>query len=145
MAIPEGRVQSVAEIASLQGLGTLVGVRPGCPLITEGRPGRDVFIVVEGQARVTKDGRVLAHVGPGDFVGEMALIDHGPREASVTATTPMQVIAFDAPGFAALLDDPLAARELRRQLAARLRAAMSSNSPSESNPTDQVHNRRNQS
>ena len=129
----------------LRDLGTPVGVRIGCSLITEGTPGRDVFLVVEGHARVTKDGRVIAHVGPGDFVGEMALIDHGPREASVTATTPMQVIAFDAPGFAALLDDPLVARELRRQLVARLRAAMTSTSTSTSTSTKYVHNRRNPS
>jgi CRP-like cAMP-binding protein len=131
----------VPTTSELRHLGTPVGVRTGCSLITEGRPGRDVFLVVEGHARVTRDGRVIGHVGPGDFVGELALIDHGPREASVTATTPMQVVAFDAPGFAALLDDPLVAREVRRQLVARLRAAMNTNS----NPTSHVHNRRNPS
>lgn len=130
---------ALAQLAELHGLGTLTVVRVGCPLTTEGTPGRDAFIVVEGIARVTKDGRLIAHVGPGDVVGEMALTDHGPRSASVVATSPMRVLTFDAPSFAALITDPLVSRELRRQVVERLRAALLPIS------TNQPTNRRNQS
>ena len=81
-------------------------------LVHEGSPGRDAFLVLEGTARVTAAGRLLAHVGPGDFVGEMALLDGGRRSASVTADSAMRVLAFDAPAFAALLDDPAFCRTL---------------------------------
>jgi CRP-like cAMP-binding protein len=118
--------RSLGQVAALHGLGTVTSVRPGCALTTEGAPGRDAFVVLEGVARVTKDGRLIGEVGPDQFVGEMALIDHGRREVSVVAATPMQVVAFDAPAFEALLADPLVSRELRRQVVERLRAALSS-------------------
>ncbi len=119
--------RSIAEVAGQHGLGTRTAVRPGCALTTEGTFGRDAFIVVEGTARVTRDGGVVAEVGPDQFIGEMALIDHGPRSASVVATTPMRVLTFDAPAFASLLADPFIARELRRQVVGRLRSALLSN------------------
>jgi CRP-like cAMP-binding protein len=134
---PRRVFQSTAELAQALGLGTPTAVRAGCALTTEGTPGRDAFIVVEGIARVMREGRLIAHVGPDEFVGEMALIDHGPRTASVVAATPMRVLTFDAPSFAALLGDPRLSRELRRQVVERLRATWSSVS------TNQPNNRRN--
>lgn len=142
MTMPQRSAPPLVERAELLGLGTLVGVRTGCPLVTEGTSGRDAFVVVDGSARVTKDGRLIGHVGPGAFVGETALIDHEPRSESVTATTPMQVIAFDAPGFAAFVADPIVARELRRHLVARLRDAYRSTSTATA--INQIINRRNQ-
>jgi len=126
MTTPEQHSQgrSLAEVASRHGLGTVASVRPGCPLTAEGGPARDAFFVLEGVARVTKDGRLVGEVGPGQFVGEMGLIDHRPRSASVVAVSAMRVVAFDAPGFEALLADPLVDREVRRQVVGRLRAAL---------------------
>ena len=118
--------RSEARLQELFRIGTLCTVKAGCALTTEGTPGRDAFYVVEGTARVTADGLLLAHVGPDQFIGEMALIDHGPRSASVVADSPMRVLAFDAPAFAALLDDRRLSRAVQRQLVRRLRAAPSS-------------------
>ncbi len=115
--------RSEAERRELHRLGTLCTVKAGCALTTEGTPGRDAFYVVAGQARVTADGVLLAHIGPDEFIGEMALIDHGLRSASVVAESPMQVLNFDASAFAALLDDERIARSVQRQLVGRLRAA----------------------
>ncbi len=121
---PVGGRRTPVELAAFLGLGTPTAVRPGRVLAAEGTPGRDAFLVVDGSARVTKEGRLVGHVGPGDFVGELELIDHGPRVATVVATSPMQVLAFDARAFAALLAEPLASRELQRQVAGRLRSLL---------------------
>ena len=121
--------RSEAERRELYRLGTLCTVRAGCALTTEGTPGRDAFYVIEGRARVTANGVLVAHIGPDEFVGEMALIDHGCRSASVVAESPMRVLAFDAPAFAALLDDERLARGVQRQLVGRLRAAHRSTNP----------------
>jgi CRP/FNR family cyclic AMP-dependent transcriptional regulator len=128
--------RSEADLRHLHRIGTLCAVKPGCALTTEGLPGRDAFYVVEGTARVTTDGLLLAQVGPDQFVGEMALIDHGPRSASVVADSPMQVLAFDATAFSVLLDDRRLARSVQRQLVERLRATQLST------PSNQTHNRR---
>lgn len=104
-------------------LGTACAVGAGRDLTREGTPGRDAFFVLEGTARVTAEGHVVAHVGPGDFIGEFALIDAGPRSATVTAESPMRVLAFDAPAFASLLGDPQVSRTVLRALVARLRSS----------------------
>ena len=115
---------SLAQAATRHGLGTVAAVRPGCALTAEGGPARDAFLVLDGVARVTRDGRLVGEVGPGQFVGEMGLIDHRPRSASVVAVSAMRVIAFDAPAFEALLADPVVDREVRRQVVGRLRALL---------------------
>jgi CRP-like cAMP-binding protein len=104
-------------------LGTACAVAAGRDLMKEGAPGRDAFFVLEGTARVTAQGHVVAHLGPGEFVGELALIDAGPRSATVTAESPMRVLAFDAPTFVSLLGDPWVNRTILRALVARLRSS----------------------
>jgi len=96
-------------------------VPPGRELVREGDAARDAFLVLDGSARVTAQGRLITRVGPGDFVGELALLDGGRRAATVTADTVMQVIAFDASTFAALLGDTAFCRALLRALAGRVR------------------------
>lgn len=103
--------------------GVRCDVAPGAELVHEGAAARDAFLVLEGSARVTAQGRLITRVGPGDFVGEIALLDGGRRLASVTADSAMRVVAFDAPTFAALLDDSAFCRTLLRALAARVRSA----------------------
>ena len=64
--------------ARLVRLGSVCQVSAGQVLTVEGTPGREAFVVLDGTARVTVGGHLVAHAGPGDFVGEMALADHGP-------------------------------------------------------------------
>ncbi len=137
-----GRRPTPIELAAFLGLGTPTAVRAGCVLATEGEPGRDAFLVVDGVARVTKDGWLVGEVGPGDFVGELGLIDHAPRLETVVAVSPMQVLTFDARSFAALLAEPVASRELQRQLAARLRSVLDGTAKTQGNhePTNQQEN-----
>ena len=62
----------------------------GKVLTEQGRSGGEFFIVLSGEAEVKKDGAVIARIGPGDFFGEIALLDTGPRTATVIARTALR-------------------------------------------------------
>ena len=93
------------ELENIATLGTEVEVEAGRVLMTQGDPAREAFLVQEGEAVCEKDGDEVARFGPGDFFGEMALISHGPRTATVTATTAMKLRAFHVTEFNQLLHD----------------------------------------
>jgi CRP/FNR family transcriptional regulator, cyclic AMP receptor protein len=78
-----------------------VDLPAGKHLLEEGRLPHEFFVILEGEVEVMHDGEHLATLGPGDFFGEIALIEHGRRTASVVAASPtslavMSPIAFDA-------------------------------------------------
>ena len=99
-------------------------VEPGRVLMSQGDAGQEAFVIEEGTAEVVRDGQLLATVGPGSYVGELALIDAGPRSATVTATTPMRVLVIGTREFSTLLDEvPGLARRVLVSTARRLRAA----------------------
>ena len=101
---------------------TEIEVGPGRHLTVEGDSGHEFMIVLEGTAAVTAGGRRVATLNPGDFFGEIALLDNGPRTATVTAETPMLLAVVAQGEFAALLDDvPGLARNVLTALARRLR------------------------
>jgi CRP/FNR family cyclic AMP-dependent transcriptional regulator len=85
---------SKAELRELALSADELDLRDGHLLTHEGRPGREFFVLVEGTARVTKDGKKLAELGDGDWFGEIALLTHTPRTATVTATSPVRVLVI---------------------------------------------------
>ena len=92
----------------------------------EGDQGAEFFVVVAGSATVTRRGRKVATVGPGSFFGELALLDQGPRAATVTAGTYMQLLVLSSGAFSAILYDmPSVSRGILRGMAKRLRSAES--------------------
>jgi CRP/FNR family cyclic AMP-dependent transcriptional regulator len=93
------------ELETIATLGTEVEVEAGRVLMEQGDAAREAFLVREGEAVCEKDGDEVARFGPGDFFGEMALISHGPRTATVTAATPMTLRAFHVTEFNQLLHD----------------------------------------
>lgn len=96
----------------------------GETLMREGDRGQELFILVSGKATVTRGGTTIATLGPGDFVGEMALIDDKPRSATVTADEDLSVLAISVQEFKPLLQAvPDMAEKLLKSLARRLRAA----------------------
>lgn len=100
-----------------------IDVEAGRVLMEEGDVGREAFVVVEGELEVRTDGRVLATLGPGAPVGEIALIDEAPRNATVTATKDTSLLVVGQREFAGLLNEsPEFARALMMALASRLRA-----------------------
>ena len=93
----------------------------GHVLMEEGKPGREAFVIAEGEAEVALQGTVVTRLGPGEVIGEMALLDHSPRSATVTAATPMRVLVLDPVGFRSILRTPEVATGLATGLAKRLR------------------------
>ena len=101
-----------------------VEFRSGEAIVTEGMRGGAFFTIVEGKARVTRGKRTLATLGPGDFFGELALLDGGERTASVVAATPMQCIRIFKRAFDRLLaEEPGVSARMLPVLAGRLRQA----------------------
>jgi adenylate cyclase len=79
-----------------------VDVPAGKVITREGDLGHEFFVIEEGTAEVTQDGRTLNALGPGDFFGEMALLDEERRTATVTATSPMRLIVMTRAAFRAM-------------------------------------------
>jgi CRP-like cAMP-binding protein len=94
-------------------------VNAGHRLVTQGDVGREMFVLVEGQATVERNDQVVATIGAGAAVGELSLLDHGPRTASVTCDTDCTVLVLGAREFSALLDD---VPDLRHKMLTRLAA-----------------------
>jgi CRP-like cAMP-binding protein len=69
-------------------------VEAGRRVISEGASGYSFFVIQEGTADVSLEGRAIRTLGPGDFFGEMALLDSGRRTADVVATSPMKLAAM---------------------------------------------------
>ncbi len=95
---------SKAELRSIEKLMTPIDIRAGREFITEGEPGREAFIILEGTAEVRRGGRLIATVGAGEVLGEMAVVAGLHRTATVTAQTPMIAEVLDRREFSALLD-----------------------------------------
>jgi len=76
------------ELRKLAAIADELDIREGTVLTREGRTGREFFILVEGTVRITKNGRKVADLGPGDWLGEIALLTKAPRTATATTTSP---------------------------------------------------------
>jgi CRP/FNR family transcriptional regulator len=104
---------------------SIVHYDEGETIIAEGEKGVGFQLILEGEARVVRGGRTMARLGPDDFFGEMALIDEGPRTATVVAATPMTAIAIASWDFRPLVRSrPGMAWGLLVHLTGRLRDAM---------------------
>ncbi|MGH3136294.1 MAG: cyclic nucleotide-binding domain-containing protein [Gaiellaceae bacterium] len=98
-------------------------VGPGTVLCREGKVGREFFVIVDGEARVTKGGKHIAVRKGGDFVGEIALITTKKRTATVTTTTPLRCFILTQSAFRRVLDEnPGVQRKVMEALAERLAA-----------------------
>jgi CRP-like cAMP-binding protein len=96
---------------------------PGELLVREGDAGTGLFLIVDGTADVIHDGRTIATLGPGDFVGELSVLDRRPRLANVIARTPIRSLALASWDLESLIrQDPAIAMSLLRGLAGRLRS-----------------------
>jgi CRP/FNR family cyclic AMP-dependent transcriptional regulator len=112
------------ELSRIASLVDEIDVTGGRVLTTQGESGREFFVVCEGSARVSVNGRKVASLGPGAFFGEMSLLDLGPRTATVAAETDMRLLVLDSRSFSSLLEQaPTVARKILKTMAERLRAA----------------------
>lgn len=86
-------------------LSSEVEVAAGTVIIDQGDAGTDCFVIVDGSASVYMAGQFIAAVSNGTMIGEMALVDHRPRNASVVADTDCKLLRFNAKQFRQLLDE----------------------------------------
>lgn len=91
-------------------------------IVDQGQTGREAFIILKGTATVKRNGKKVATLGSGAVVGELSLLDHGPRTASVTADTECQVLVISQRQFMAVIDAiPALSHKLLSTLAGRIR------------------------
>jgi CRP-like cAMP-binding protein len=111
------------ELAHIDRVAEWIDYQPLEHLIKQGTTGYEFIVILSGEVDVVIDGHVIAELGPGDHVGEMALLDGAPRNASVVAKTAVKALLVGSREFRALIDQvPSLDRKLLISLTQRLRA-----------------------
>jgi CRP/FNR family cyclic AMP-dependent transcriptional regulator len=101
-----------------------VDLPAGAVLMREGQTGHEFFLIVDGRVRVERGGRVVNVAGPGDFLGEIALVDGGPRSATATAEERVRAIVLGQREFHSVLErHPQIRLQVLNALAKRVRQA----------------------
>jgi CRP/FNR family transcriptional regulator, cyclic AMP receptor protein len=112
------------ELARIAALVDEVEAPKGKVIVRQGDLGRECFVIRDGKAKVAIRGKRSAVLGPGSFFGEMSLLDQGPRSATVTAETDIQLLVLGSREFSSLVEEvPTVAVRVMRGLAERLREA----------------------
>jgi CRP/FNR family cyclic AMP-dependent transcriptional regulator len=96
--------------------------KPGATIVREGANGQELFVILEGKASLSRKGKTITRLLPGDFFGEMAVIDGRPRSATVVADEDVDCLVLKKADFRAMVEgDPSIAWHLLKTFAARLR------------------------
>jgi CRP/FNR family cyclic AMP-dependent transcriptional regulator len=113
------------ELQAIARLAMPLDVAEGRVLAREGETGTEFYVIVEGRAEATRGGERLNLLGPGQFFGEISLLDHGPRVATVVAQTPMLLLVLSSREFDELIERafPSVSRRMLMVLGQRLRQA----------------------
>ena len=98
-------MHQAAELERVARAADEVHVEAGRQLVEEGRPGNECYVIIQGTATVSREGNVIATIGAGDHFGELAVLDGGPRTATVTATSDLDLLVIGRRAFTALLED----------------------------------------
>src|SRR5207248_5516649 len=113
---------SARELRAVADQGKDIEYREGTKVAVEGEEGGRFHVILEGKATVGRRGKVVATLGPGDYFGEIALIDGGPRTATVTAEPPLRTHSIARFNFRPLLREyPGITEKLLVEVARRLR------------------------
>jgi CRP/FNR family transcriptional regulator, cyclic AMP receptor protein len=110
-----------AQLEEVARLAERVHVADGEVLAREGRIGREFFLILSGSVAVSQAGRRVNTLGSGDFFGELAAMDPGPRNATVTALSELDVLIIGPRELSAMSDIPGFRGALFRSMASRLR------------------------
>jgi CRP-like cAMP-binding protein len=114
-------------LAGLAEVATAVDFPAGHVIARQGEIGTGFFVIADGLVRVVRDGEVVARLGPGEFFGELSVLDRMPRNATVAAETPTTCLALASWDFEkVLMDQPALTLHILRGVAARLRAVTES-------------------
>jgi CRP/FNR family cyclic AMP-dependent transcriptional regulator len=94
----------------------------GQDIVTGGKPGGRFYLIVDGRAKVIQGNRTKSTLGPGDYFGEMSIIDKGPRSATVRADTYVRALSIASWNFLSVLEENFSiARKIMETLSARVR------------------------
>jgi CRP/FNR family transcriptional regulator, cyclic AMP receptor protein len=94
----------------------------GSVLVDQGQTGREAFVILDGSATVRRNGKKVATLGAGAVVGELSLLDHGPRTATVVCDVETNVLVISQRNFMGVIDEvPALAHKLLATLAGRIR------------------------
>jgi CRP/FNR family cyclic AMP-dependent transcriptional regulator len=115
-----------ADLAAVAAVAIEVDFPAERAIARQGEIGTGFFIVVSGRVRVVRDGTVVAHLGPGEFFGELSILDGGPRVAQVVTDEPTVCLAIPSWDFERVLrEEPGVALAVLKVVAARLREVTS--------------------
>jgi CRP/FNR family transcriptional regulator, cyclic AMP receptor protein len=102
--------------------GDEVALPAGSVIIDQGQTGREAFVIMSGTATVRRNGKKVATLEAGSVVGELSLLDHGPRTATVTCDGECSLFVISQRHFVAVLDEvPALSHKLLANLAGRIR------------------------
>jgi CRP/FNR family transcriptional regulator, cyclic AMP receptor protein len=102
--------------------GDEIAMTAGQLIIDQGQTGKEAFVLLSGSATVRRNGKKITTIGAGAMVGELSLLDHGPRTATVVLETDASLLVISQRHFLAVLDDvPALAHKLLATLAGRIR------------------------
>ena len=112
------------EVASIAAVAPEHTYEPGQIVVTQGTPGQAFYLITEGRVGIERDGLPLGAFGPGDFFGEMSLLDSAPRSATIRAIDQTRCLMLSSWDFKSLLErTPSIAIRLLEVLSRRLRVA----------------------
>jgi CRP-like cAMP-binding protein len=118
--IPLFSACSTKELRRIAGIADELEIREGKILTRQGGPGREMFILLDGTVTVERNGVQVNALGPGDFLGEGALVLGKPRNATITSTSPLRALVISDTHFKQLLsEDARISRKVVETLAAR--------------------------
>ena len=113
---------STKELEKIAKASDEINMSAGSLIVDQGQTGREAFVVLEGTVGVKRNGKKVGSYGPGTVVGELSLLDHGPRTATVVCETDCVLLLLDQRHFMGVLDDvPALAHKLLATLAGRIR------------------------
>jgi len=114
---------SKKHLKQISALATRIDAGAGKVLTREGDAGHEFVLILEGEVEIKRGDQVIATRGAGDYIGEIALIEHTPRTATVVATTPVVLEIIGQREFATLLEDePEIGEKIKATAAERLAA-----------------------
>lgn len=113
---------STKDLEKIAKAGDEVRMPAGSLIVDQGQTGREAFVVLDGTVLVKRNGKKIAAMGKGTVVGELSLLDHGPRTATVICETDCELMLLSQRNFMGVLDEvPALAHKLLATLAGRIR------------------------
>ena len=113
---------STKDLEKIAKAGDEVKMDAGSVIVDQGQTGREAFVIISGSATVKRNGKKVATLGAGAVVGELSLLDHGPRTATVVADTECTMLVISQRQFLAVIDAiPALSHKLLATLAGRIR------------------------